>query len=104
VDTVPTARWRDLQAAMCEQQILVIGTRLPLLRGGRRFWGHSVLRPLGFRVEPALPESALREALTVSSDEMLIFHQDGAAEIVPASALRPLTRVGLRQTAGEVSA
>lgn len=104
LDTVPTARFRDLEAALCEKQALILGNRLPLLRDGMRFWGKRVLRPLGYRLEPDLPESAVCDALGATSDELLIFHADGFAELVPTSALGPLTRAGVRRAVEEASA
>ena len=103
LDTVPTARFDELQAAVCEKQILVVGNRLPLLRDGLRFWGKRVLRPLGYRLEPDLPESAIRDALSAAADELLIFHDDGTAEMIAAPALQPLTRAGVRRAFEEVS-
>jgi MoxR-vWA-beta-propeller ternary system domain bpX2 len=104
LDTVPSARFRDLQAALCEKQMFVLGSRLPLLRDGQRFWGKRALRPLGYRLEPDLPESAIRDALGATSEELLIFHEDGSAEMVPTSALGPLTRAGVRRAVEEASA
>src|SRR5207302_880885 len=94
-DTVPAARLAALRAAHCGGRVLVLGRRLPLLPAGERFWGERVLVPLGYRPEPALPEAAVRAALGLAEDELLLM-RPGNAEVVPGSALRPLTRAGLR--------
>jgi hypothetical protein len=98
-DTVSNTRLASLRAARCQGRILLRGSRLPLLPSGRRFWGGSVLVPLGFRAEPNLPESALREALAVEEGEILLLNV-GEAEVVPGSAFQPLKRAGIRLAAG----
>jgi hypothetical protein len=112
-DTVPSARLGALRAAHREGRVLLLGRRLPTLPGGERFWGERVLVPLGYRPDPDLPESALRAALGVEDEELLLLKAGcGAAsplsplgrgeqewasvEIIPRSALAPLTRAGMR--------
>jgi hypothetical protein len=94
-DTVPAARLAGLRAAHCRGRVLVLGQRLPPLPAGERFWGERVLVPLGYRPEPALAEGAICTALGLGEDELLLI-RPGNAEVVPGSALRPLTRAGLR--------
>jgi hypothetical protein len=103
-DAVPEARLRKLRGALSGRQVLAVGGRLPLLPGGVRFWGERVLRPLGTRVEPELPESALRDALGLNAHELLVLHADGHGETIPDAALQPLTRTALRRAALERSA
>jgi hypothetical protein len=104
IDTAPSGRFRDFRGAICDRHILVLGRRLPLLRHGQRYWGERVLRPLGYRVDPDLPESALCDALRLAEDELLLLHADGTAETVPTAMLRPLTRAGVRRAAQEALA
>jgi hypothetical protein len=92
------ARLRDLRAAVCDQEMLILGDRPPWLRDGLRFWGRRVLCPLGQRPEPDLPESALLAGLQVAGDEFLILTY-ASAEVVPTASLGPLTRAGLRRAA-----
>jgi hypothetical protein len=103
VDAIPTARLRSLRAAICLRQVLLLGACVPLLPTGERFWGTRVLRPLGFRVEPAVPESALCEALHLAEDDILVL-RSSTTEVVAHSAIKPLTRAGLRQAAEEDAA
>jgi hypothetical protein len=103
-DTVPEGRLRKLRGALSGQELFVLGARLPLLPGGRRLWGERLLRPVGMRVEPDLPEAALRDALGVNADELLLLHADGRGETVPDAALTPLTRAALRRAAEDRSA
>jgi hypothetical protein len=93
--TVPNPRLALLQATHCAEEVLVLGKKLPELTRGRRFWGHAVLVPLGFRVEPALPESGLRQALELDEGDLALFETDHV-NVIPRSALVPLTRAGLR--------
>lgn len=110
-DTVPSARLKTLLAACQGRRVLLLGRRLPSLLGGERFWGESVLVPLGYRPEPALPESALRAALGAADDELLLLKAAGgsakpqaAAEIIPRAVFEPLTRAGLRLALREARA
>jgi hypothetical protein len=76
-------------------RVLLRGERLPPLPEGERFWGRTVLAPLGQRPEPALGEAALRDALRLGDDEIALLRPEGV-EVVPRAALRPLTRAGIR--------
>src|SRR5262249_9797231 len=96
---VSAVRLAALRAACCQGRVLLRGERLPLLAGGERFWGERVLVPLGCRPEPELPESALREALALGDDELLLLGE-GPPEVVPEAALQPLTRARLRLALG----
>jgi hypothetical protein len=122
-EAVPSKRLGALLAARQGGRVLLLGTRLPPLPGGERFWGERVLVPLGFRPEPALPESAIREALGTTEEELVlvrgaqsIFQEpasggrkppEGSAwhaprspgievEAIPRAAFETLTRAGLR--------
>jgi hypothetical protein len=94
-DAVPTARLDSLRAAHGQGRVLLLGPRLPLLPSGQRYWGNRLLVPLGYRPEPDLPESALRTALGVGGQDLLIL-RPGGPEVVPGSALGALTRAGIR--------
>jgi hypothetical protein len=117
-EAVPSARLGALLAARHGARVLLLGQRLPPLPGGERFWGERVLVPLGNRPEPALPESAIREALGAAEEELLFLRAAcglaGAAvaksqaaeaevEIIPRAAFEPLTRAGLRLAAREAA-
>jgi hypothetical protein len=94
-ETVPATRLALIQAARCGERVLLVGTRLPALSGGERFWGTDVLVPLGQRAEPAWPAAAIREALGVGDGGLLLLSAAGA-EVVPTAALRPLTRAQVK--------
>jgi hypothetical protein len=99
-DLATTAQLTALQAARAGEQVLLLGLRLPPLPGAERFWGTEVVVPLGCRPEPALPESALRAALGIPAEHLLLL-RDGGAEAIPRAALQPLTRARIRLAAGE---
>jgi hypothetical protein len=99
-DTVPVARLAALQAACCESRVLLLGERLPLVASAERFWGERLLVPLGYRPEPALPETALHAAVGLADDEILVMRADNA-EIIARSTFQPLTRAGLRLASRE---
>ena len=81
-------------------RILLLGERLPLLERSERFWGQRVLVPLGYSLEPALPESALAEALELKAEEIVLVRPQ-EVQIVSGGALQPLTRSGIRLALGE---
>jgi hypothetical protein len=96
---VTARRLAALEAAYCPApggpRVLLRGERLPPLPAGERFWGRTVLAPLGRRPDPALGEAALRAALDLQDEELALLRHEGV-EVVPRSALRPLTRAGIR--------
>lgn len=93
--TATTRELANVRGACKREQAVLLGARLPSIPGGKRFWGESVLAPLGFRVEPDLSQTAVLEAVGASQDEMVIFHEDGV-EILPRSAFEPLSRARVR--------
>jgi hypothetical protein len=76
-------------------RVLVLGEHLPPLHVGDRYWGKTVLVPLGWRPEPELGEEALREACGLGPAELGLLRAEGV-EVVDRGALRPLTRAGVR--------
>ena len=80
---------------MCVGDVVLLGDKLPLLPGATRYWGQSVFLPLGFRPEPNLPESALREALELSADEIALLDADGV-EAIERSLFAKLKRAAVR--------
>jgi hypothetical protein len=99
-DTVPAMRLASIRAAILQGRLLLRGKRLPLLPSGTRYWGEAVLVPLGYRTEPELPESAVREALGVGEEEILLLSLE-RAEALPRAVFQPLTRAGIRRASGE---
>jgi hypothetical protein len=94
-DTATSLEIESVRAARYGDRALLLGSRLPAVRGGERFWGERVLIPVGYRPEPDLPEHLVREACRVSHDELVLLDAEGA-EAIPARAFAPLTRAGLR--------
>jgi hypothetical protein len=79
--------------------VLLLGNTLPPLAGAIRFWGRTVFLPLGFRPEPNLPDSALRDALDLQADE-IVFVREDRSEVVERSVFQPATRAGIRTAWG----
>lgn len=95
-DSVSSQRLAGLAGVFAGRTILVIGRDVPAILSGRRYWGSRVLIPLGFRADPALPESVICAALGVTGDDLLIL-EDDSYDVVPATAIVPhLTRANLR--------
>lgn len=99
-DTATTAQIAALHGARCNDRVFLLGSRLPLLPDGERYWGQTVLAPLGFRVQPALAEPALREALGLADGDMAVLRHEGL-EVIPHAAFQPLTRASIRRAGAE---
>jgi hypothetical protein len=94
-DDATTRQLRAVRAAVCEGNAVLLGGKLPMLPGATRFWGQSVFVPLGYRPDPNLPESSLREALGLAVDELAILASDGI-DVIDQSVFAPLTRAAIR--------
>jgi hypothetical protein len=90
-----TRQLEVVKAALCEGEVVLLGSKLPLLPGATRFWGQSVLVPLGYCPEPNLPESALRDALHLAAHELALLDADGI-DVIDQSVFSPLTRAVAR--------
>ena len=94
-DNATSRQLARVQAVMCAGEAILLGDKLPMLPEAIRYWGQSVFVPLGFRPEPNLPESALREALELSADEMALLDAE-AVEVIERSSFAQLTRAAAR--------
>lgn len=94
IELAPSREIESVQAARCENLVLLTGQRLPPVNG-ERFWGDRLLCPLGWAPDPALPESALLEAVGVSDNEFVLM-RGAELEVIPRSAFRTLTRASAR--------
>ncbi len=94
-DHAPTADFQGLSAATSNNEILLVGHRLPPIPASERFWGKLVLVPLGWRPDPPLSEDAFRSALGVDASELLLVESDGI-ETIPLLAFEPLSRSSVR--------
>jgi hypothetical protein len=94
-DTAPTYELAQVRGASWGTQMLLVGTRLPAVVGGERFWGERVLIPLGYRPEPDLAESVLVALFGLQAGELAFFRLEGVT-VLPDDALEPLSRARLR--------
>jgi hypothetical protein len=85
----------SLQAVRAGARVLLRGERLPILSANQRYWGRTILTPLGFRPQPELPDGALREALRLRNQEIALLAEDGF-EAIDGQLFQPLTRAGVR--------
>jgi len=84
-----------LLGARSGRHVILLGSELPPVAKGQRYWGQRLLVPLGFRPAPSLAEAALCGALRIAAEELAILDTDGL-EIVPRAAFRPLSRASIR--------
>ena len=101
-DSVPSFRLSQLLAARSGQEVLLLGNRLPPVLSGQRFWGKTILLPLGTRLEPDLPEQMVADALGLDEDHLLLVREAGE-QVIPREVFQPLHRAGLRRLTQEVS-
>lgn len=94
-ESVPASRLSSLTAAVSEGRVMIVGSRLPELAEAERFWGDGVFLPMGFRADPELPASALREVLRVAASHYLVLAADGF-ESIARDVFRPLSRSRVR--------
>jgi hypothetical protein len=90
--------WRSTaseEAGTAEALVLGDPGTLPLLRGSTRFWGADLLVPLGFRVDPELPATSIRQVVGAGQDDLVLMDQKGH-ELIAREAFEPLTRIGIR--------
>jgi hypothetical protein len=85
----------QLTALRTNHLVLLRGQRLPPLPNAPRYWGHTVLIPLGFRPDPEASEAVLREALRLQPDEIALVGPNGF-EVIDARHFQPLTRASVR--------
>ncbi len=97
-DSALSAEFASVSAAVCGGQVILRGrpANLPVIVGSKRFWGLRLLVPLGWRIEPALPERAILRAVCADDDDLLLVIPPGLVEPVPLDAFAPLTRASLR--------
>jgi hypothetical protein len=103
-DQVPSAAIERLRGAIREGSALVLGRDVPQWAGSTRYWGETLLVPIGHEIRPALPEATLLEALGDSARALLrVLPDEGGdgfeVEAIPLEAFRPLTRAGIRLAA-----
>jgi len=94
-ETATTQQLAALRATRAGDVVLLLGEPPPPLPGAMRFWGRTLLTPLGLRPDPDLPEGALAEALGLGPGEIGLLTEDGL-EVLPQSAFAPLGRAGVR--------
>jgi MoxR-vWA-beta-propeller ternary system domain bpX2 len=95
-----SVRLTQIQAGRTGDWVLLLGAGLPALPGSERFWGQRILVPLGYAVQPRLPEAALVEAFGLEDTVILLLTQTHA-QLIPQSAFQPLTRAGIRMALQE---
>jgi hypothetical protein len=95
VDEATSAQVAGLRAAVAEDQLLVLGTKLPVLSGNRRYWGNRILTPLGLRPDPPFTSKVLLEGLQIQRDELALLEETGV-RVLPREIFVEVTRAGVR--------
>jgi hypothetical protein len=94
-DSAMTVQVEGLRGALAGTEVVLRGSPLPILPGSKRYWGDRVLLPLGFRMDPDLPQTALQEAIQLKEGQ-IAFLDEAGVEVIPGDLLRPLSRASIR--------
>ena len=90
-----TALTREINAVRRKGKMAwLLGSDLPVLAKAERFWGNKLLVPLGYRPEPAWPESVLVDVAGIEKGELLVLRPD-RVETLPLDAFQHLTRAAI---------
>lgn len=102
METATSFELSSVRACLCDSRAFLLGSTLPWIETGERFWGNEVLIPLGYRPDPDWSEAALREAAGVARDQILVLgHED--IELIPRETLEPLSRARWREAVQQLS-
>jgi hypothetical protein len=93
--SVPACRLARYRAAVAGERLFVLGKSLPWIDGGERFWGRSVLVPVGFRPRPLFPEAAMRTLLGVADSDLVVVRETGC-ELIAEDRFTPVSHAALR--------
>ena len=101
-DVPPWPAGKKVRAARDGERLFVLGKALPWIDGGERFWGRSVLVPIGYRPAPDFGESALRMLIGVAESDLLVIRHSGC-ERIAQDRFGTLTHGALRLAAREAA-
>jgi hypothetical protein len=93
IDQATTAQFAGLRAAVAHDEVLVLGGKLPVLPGNRRYWGNTILSPLGLRPNPPLSERVLSQALKLQTGSIALL-EEASVEVLDNFA--EVSRAGVR--------
>jgi len=94
-ESMPACALERFRAAIDGDRLFVLGKKLPWIDGAERYWGRSVLTPLGYRPDPELPDAWLRSALGINDSDILVLRHDGG-DIIAQDHFTPVTLAALR--------
>jgi hypothetical protein len=94
-ETVPSCALSKYRGVFKGGSLLAVGKDLPWVQSAERFWGRSVLAPIGFCPAPHLSEADLRRGLAVAETDLLILRH-GRIETIEKNLFCYLTHAVLR--------
>ncbi|MHC4841499.1 MAG: hypothetical protein ACYTDT_11215 [Planctomycetota bacterium] len=94
-ENATTAQLRGLEVAQAQGLVLIRGSSIPLIDSAERYWGVSVLCPLGFKPSFGLPDDVLiRASGAGATDILLIRHK--RTEVIPTAAFKQASLASIR--------
>jgi hypothetical protein len=104
VASAPQIRLKHLRfATSVHGQVLIAGIPLPPVPGMGYTLHERILMPAGYDFDPPIIRSLVAERLDAGKSNFLLFHVNGAYEIIPDTSFVPVTRSAVRLTAETLS-
>ena len=98
----PTVRLNRFSFAVSENwEVLIRGTPLPPIPGRGLIERDGIVVPSGWRFDPDLPFSVVRQILNLGDSAIALFASDGSFEQIPESAFIQANRSAVRITDGQ---
>lgn len=100
IAAAPQVRLRHLRfAASASARVLVAGVPLPPIPGTSYTLKDRILMPAGYDFDPPVIRSLLTEKLEAARTHFLLYHVNGAYEMIPDTSFVHVTRSAVRLTA-----
>ncbi len=93
-DGATTRELASVRGLLADDRAILFGDTLPSLAGATRLAGDNVLTPVGFRLDPPLPDDIVCAAAGVTSGNVMLFHE-ADFDAVPRDRAEPLTRAAV---------
>ena len=99
VDSVPIVRLAGCELAVDADRVLVVGERVPAVRGRRLAVDDNVAVEAGWAIDPAIATATLRGLVGAGGQDVVLATADGI-DVVAADRFVPLTRATAKLSLG----
>ena len=100
VTTAPVIRLSPLRFAVSDRgEVVVCGAPIPSIHGQRYHrLGEIIACPLGWQVDPPVPEPVLKHTLGLNPGDLALLSRDGTVDHIANACLMPVSRAAVRLT------